>query len=91
MEDLTLNPQVGQINRRLALLGLILVSIAPTISVTTGFILKAGTVAVIVFIVTKLWIYCLPAFWHLRVEKKPISWSKPTNGGWGVSLLLGLV
>lgn len=69
MEDLTLNPQVGQINRKLALLGLILVSIAPTISVTTGFILKAGTVAVIVFIVTKLWIYCLPAFWHLRVEK----------------------
>ena len=56
MEDLTLNPQVGQINRKLALLGLILVSIAPTIAVTTGFILKAGTVAVIVFICTKLWI-----------------------------------
>ena len=90
MEDLTLKPQVGQINRKLALLGLILVSIAPTISVTTGFILKAGTVAVIVFIVTKLWIYCLPAYWHLRVEQKPISWSKPTNGGWGVSLLLGV-
>lgn len=90
MEDLTLKPQVGQINRKLALLGLILVSIAPTISVTTGFILKAGTVAIIVFIVTKLWIYCLPAYWHLRVEKKPISWSKPTNGGWGVSLLLGV-
>ena len=73
-----------------ALLGLCLVAIAPSISTITGFILQAGVFAVVVFIFTKVWIFGLPAFWHLKVEKKPLSWSKPANGGWGVSLALGI-
>ena len=44
---------------RLALYGLILVAIAPTISVITGFALKAGIFAVFVFIFTKLWMFGL--------------------------------
>ncbi len=47
-------------------------------------------IAVFVFIFTKLWIFGLPAFWHLKVEGKPASWSKPAQGGWLVSLGLGL-
>ena len=74
----------------MALLGLCLVAIAPSVSTITGFILQAGVLAVAVFIFTKIWIFGLPAFWHLKVEKRPLSWSKPTNGGWGVSLGLGI-
>ena len=73
-----------------ALLGLCLVAIAPTVSVVTGFVFEAGLIAILVFILTKMWLFGLPAFWHLKVEKTPISWSPPNRGGWGVSLALGL-
>ena len=48
--------------KNLALLGLILVGIAPTVSVVTGFAFKAGVLAIVVFIFTKVWIFGLPAF-----------------------------
>ena len=84
-EDTTVSNQ-----RNLALLGLILVAIAPSVSVITGFALKAGLIAIFVFIFTKVWIFGLPAFWYLRIEKGEKSLSLPENGGWKVSTLLGL-
>ena len=44
-------------NNNLALLGLILVAIAPSVSVITGFAFKAGILAIFVFIFTKIWIF----------------------------------
>ena len=76
--------------RNLALLGLILVAIAPSISVITGFAFKAGILAIFVFIFTKIWIFGLPAFWYLTIEKGEKSLSLPENGGWKVSTLLGV-
>ena len=76
--------------RNLALLGLILVAIAPSVSVITGFAFKAGILAIFVFIFTKVWIFGLPAFWYLRIEKGEKSLSLPENGGWKVSTLLGI-
>ena len=76
--------------KNLALLGLILVGIAPTVSVVTGFVFKAGVLAVVVFVFTKLWIFGLPAFWHLRIDKKPSSRSPALDGGWAVSAGLGI-
>lgn len=84
-EDTTISNQ-----RNLALLGLILVAIAPSISVITGFAFKAGILAIFVFIFTKIWIFGLPAFWYLRIEKGEKSLSLPENGGWKVSTLLGV-
>ncbi|MBL6890901.1 MAG: CPBP family intramembrane metalloprotease [Candidatus Poseidoniaceae archaeon] len=84
-EDTTVSNQ-----RNLALLGLILVAIAPSISVITGFAFKAGLLAIFVFIFTKVWIFGLPAFWYLRIEKGEKSLSWPENGGWKVSTLLGI-
>lgn len=80
------NPQ-----KNLALYGLILVAIAPTISVLTGFALKAGILAIFVFIFTKLWMFGLPAFWYLKVENGEKSLSIPKNGGWITSTSLGVV
>ena len=77
-------------HQKLALWGLLLVSVAPSVSVITGFALKAGIVAIVVFLLTKIWIFGLPAFWHLKVEKGKLSFSSPKNGGWKESFLLGL-
>ena len=77
-------------DKQLALLALVLVGIAPTISIVTGFALKAGIIAVIVFIILKIWIFVLPSFWHLKIDQQQISWSKPENGGFMVATGLGL-
>ena len=76
--------------KQLALIGLVLVAIAPTISVGTGFALKAGIIGAFVFIFTKLWMFGLPAYWYLKVEGGERSFSIPQNGGWKVSTLLGI-
>ncbi|RJU81960.1 MAG: CPBP family intramembrane metalloprotease [Candidatus Poseidoniales archaeon] len=87
--EATLEGKTGHSARNTALLGLILVSIAPSISVTTGYVFKAGILSVFVFIFTKLWIFGLPGFWYLKIEKQAFSWSPAKKGGWGMSLLLG--
>ena len=76
--------------KQLALIGLVLVAIAPTVSVVTGFALKAGIIGAFVFIFTKLWMFGLPAYWYLKVEGGERSFSIPQNGGWKVSTLLGI-
>ena len=73
-----------------ALIGLALVGIAPTVSVVTGFALKAGMIAAVVFVFTKMWMFGLPAYWHTKVEGGERSYSMPEHGGWMVSTLLGI-
>jgi len=88
--EATLRKNAGNSARNTALLGLILVSVAPSISVTTGFVFKAGILSVFVFVFTKIWMFGLPGFWHLKIEKQPFSWSPAKKGGWGMSLMLGV-
>ena len=76
--------------KRLALIGLALVGIAPTVSVVTGFALKAGMIAAVVFVLTKMWMFGLPAYWYTKVEGGERSYSMPEHGGWMVSTLLGI-
>ena len=83
-------PQASSKQKQLALLGLVLVAIAPTVSVITGFALKAGIIAAFVFVFTKLWMFGLPALWYLNVEGGERSYSMPREGGWTISVLLGM-
>ena len=83
-------PQASSKQKQLALLGLVLVAIAPTVSVITGFALKAGIIAALVFVFTKLWMFGLPALWYLNVEGGERSYSMPKEGGWTISVLLGM-
>ena len=76
--------------KRLALIGLALVGIAPTVSVVTGFALKAGMIAAVVFVLTKMWMFGLPAYWYTTVDGGERSYSMPEHGGWMVSTLLGI-
>jgi len=77
-------------DKQMALLALVLVGIAPTVSIITGFALKAGVIAIFVFIFTKVWIFGLPAYWYLKIDKQQISWSKPEKGGFLVATGLGI-
>ena len=90
METELSDSSLGSIGRSTALLGLILVAIAPTVSVVTGFVLKGELFAVFVFCITKVWLFGLPAYWHIKIERKPFSWSPPVNGGWLMSFALGI-
>ena len=83
-------PQASSKQKQLALLGLVLVAIAPTVSVITGFALNAGILAAFVFVFTKLWMFGLPALWYLKVEGGERSYSMPREGGWTISVLLGM-
>ena len=76
--------------KRRALIGLALVGLAPTVSVVTGFALKAGMIAAVVFVLTKMWMFGLPAYWYTKVEGGKRSYSMPEHGGWMVSTLLGI-
>ncbi len=84
MEHEAVDDSVATLGRSTALLGLCLVAVAPTVSIVTGFVFKAGLLAVLVFCITKVWMFGLPVFWHMKIEGKPFSWSPPKNGGWGV-------
>ena len=83
-------PQASSKQKQLALLGLVLVAIAPTVSVITGFALKAGIIAAFVFVFTKLWMFGLPALWYLKVEGGERAYSMPREGGWTISVLRGM-
>ena len=83
-------PQASSKQKQLALLGLVLVATAPSVSVITGFALKAGIIAAFVFVFTKLWMFGLPALWYLKVEGGERSYSMPKEGGWTISALLGM-
>lgn len=77
-------------SKQRAFIGLLLVALAPTVSVLTSFALKTGIVGGFVFVFTKLWMFGLPAYWYLNVEGGERSYSMPKNGGWMAATLLGL-
>ena len=47
--------QTNSNQKQLALIGLLLVALAPTVSVITSFMLKTGVVGALVFVFTKIW------------------------------------
>jgi len=63
---------------------------APSLGVWAGMIAWPDqTGGKVLFFLAKVWLLALPLIWRLMVEKKGISWSRPTQGGFGVALALG--
>jgi hypothetical protein len=78
--------------RRRAILSLLLLVPAPSIGVLFGMILFPNTApGVGVFLLSKVWLFCLPAFWYLRVERQAPSLSPPRRGGFGPGIVSGLL
>ena len=77
-------------NNRKAVLGLILVGLAPTASILASFGTGDGLLGQISWLCSKLWMLGLPLLWRIKIDKEPISWSKPQNGGFAVAVSLGV-
>jgi hypothetical protein len=79
-------------NRKTAILALLLLVPAPSLGVLFGMVvfpdsLAGGTL----FGASKLWLFGLPLFWLRVVERGRFSWSPPRNGGFVAGILSGLV
>ena len=77
--------------RRAAIIALLLVGAAPTISTICSFLLNDGISSQIIFVFTKMWLLCVPLIWFLKLDGGDLSWSKPQLGGYWMSISLGLV
>ncbi|MCP4450111.1 MAG: CPBP family intramembrane metalloprotease [Planctomycetes bacterium] len=42
------------------------------------------------FFLAKAWLFAFPLIWRLGIEKRPISWSRPTQGGFGLAIGLAV-
>ena len=71
-------------------LALLLIIPIPTLSVLFSLEVAQGLAGGIVFVLSKVWMLALPLWWYLRFEKRPRSWSQPTNGGWAMGAGMGL-
>lgn len=71
-------------------LALLLIIPIPTLSVLFSLEVAQGLAGGVVFVLSKVWMLALPLWWYLRFEKRPRSWSQPTNGGWAMGAGMGL-
>jgi hypothetical protein len=77
--------------RRNAAWALLLVVPAPSIGAAVSLIFVPGTVGAAVYAACKIWLYGLPLFWLLLVDRRPLSLSPVKKGGMGVGVLLGVL
>lgn len=75
--------------KRLALLALVLVGLAPTASIFASFGTGDGMFGQIAWFASKAWMLGLPLWWHLKVDCKSFSWSPIRQGGVVMSVALG--
>ncbi len=76
----------------LALTSLLLLVPAPSIGVLFGMILAPSSwLGSLAFVGSKIWLLGLPVAWLVLVDQQPISWSRPTRGGFGAAVLLGVI
>ncbi len=77
------------LERRRALVGLLLLAPAPSLGVFAAMVASPGPVGHGVFLIAKLWLLVFPAAWYLLVEKGKPSWSPPRRGGLTAGALSG--
>lgn len=76
--------------RRLALIALLLVGLAPTVSIFISFGTDGGIISQVAYFISKLWLLVIPLIWYLKVDGGTLSFSKPEQGGYAMSIGLGL-
>ncbi|MHC5061548.1 MAG: CPBP family intramembrane glutamic endopeptidase [Planctomycetota bacterium] len=77
--------------KKVSLLALVLLVPVPSIGVLVGMVIAPNIFGRVVFFASKAWILLLPLLWHLFVDKRKLSLSKPKNGGFAVAALLGII
>tara|TARA_B100000609_G_scaffold30835_1_gene21983 strand:+ start:115 stop:795 length:681 start_codon:yes stop_codon:yes gene_type:complete len=75
--------------RKRALIALLLVGLAPTVSIFISFGTDGGIISQIAYVLSKLWLVVVPLIWYLKIDKGQLSLSKPKQGGYAVAVGLG--
>tara|TARA_B100000963_G_scaffold64870_1_gene52980 strand:- start:2083 stop:2763 length:681 start_codon:yes stop_codon:yes gene_type:complete len=75
--------------RKRALIALLLVGLAPTVSIFISFGTDGGIISQIAYVLSKLWLVVVPLVWYLKIDKGQLSLSKPKQGGYAVAVGLG--
>ena len=75
--------------RKRALIALLLVGLAPTVSIFISFGTDGGIISQIAYVLSKLWLVVIPLIWYLKIDKGQLSFSKPKQGGYAVAVGLG--
>ena len=75
--------------RKRALFALLLVGLAPTVSIFISFGTDGGILSQIAYVISKLWLVVIPLIWYLKIDKGELSLSKPKQGGYAVAVGLG--
>jgi membrane protease YdiL (CAAX protease family) len=76
--------------RRRAWIAILLIAPIPSLNLLFSQFSGDGALAQAVFVLSKILLLAIPLWWYLKLEGNPISWSLPTQGGWGVATALGL-
>ena len=76
--------------RKLALVAILLVGLAPTVSVFISFGTDGGLISQIAYFISKIWLLVIPLVWYLKVDGGKLSISKPKHGGYTMAIGLGL-
>jgi len=76
--------------RRLALIALLLVGLAPTVSIFISFGTDGGIISQVAYFISKFWLLVIPLIWYFKVDSGKLSFSKPEQGGYAMSIGLGL-
>lgn len=78
-------------NKNKALIALLLLVPAPSIGALCGMIIFPDSLlGLIIFAFSKVWILAFPLIWHKFIDKQPISFSAPKQGGFGMGIITGL-
>ena len=75
--------------RKHDLIALLLVGLAPTVSIFISFGTDGGILSQIAYVISKLWLVVIPLIWYLKIDKGQLSLSKPKQGGYAVAVGLG--
>jgi len=82
----------GEGGRRRPTLALLLLVPAPSLGVLAGLLLFPGTpLGMVLFSLSKLWLFALPLVWTRWVDRKPLGLSPVRNGGIGTGWWTGLL
>ena len=65
--------------RRLALIALLLVGLAPTVSIFISFGTDGGIISQVAYFISKLWLLVIPLIWYLKVDGGKLSFSQSLN------------
>ena len=76
--------------RSRTILALLLVGMAPSVSTLLSFGVGDGVASQVIFVFTKIWLFAVPLYWFLKIDRGTISWSKPEQGGYGMAVGLGI-